>query len=465
MTDWRRSRSTVVDVIVCVLATAVDWSSTQAGAHVVPYGPRWIAATGVALAGLALLLARRSHPLAAFVAAWLYGCSRMVLPDYVPVAVPLVALHALTIRSGRPRSIAAAWSLAVPFSISVVLQHDHTTADLRTMASGAVVCLLLAGATWLLGQRERQAHEGARLAQDSAQAASQEAVAAERRRIARELHDSLGHSITAMSLQAAGALAVADAGGGTLDPTTRRALQTVQATGGQAMRDLHALVGLLRDETRGAQTDLAGAQGAGSAQRRAATPVPVATADDVTRPGLRSVGVLIDHARASGLSVRLMRSGDTPVGGAVLDPRVDAAAYRVVQEAVANAMRHDGRGSHVHVRILHTDGCTFVTVRSRPAARRDPGAADPGLGSGGYGLRGLRERVLLAGGDFSAGFVDGEFVTSAVLPDLGPDSGTPVPAAADVTGLPARLTVAPGTRDTPHAAPPTSSDTPLRSRA
>lgn len=271
---------------------------------------------------------------------------------------------------------------------------------------GSLVMAGVAVTVWLVGRREHVAHLTAAGLRDQLEESGQQAADQERQRIARELHDILAHSVSAMMLQAAGARAIAHGVGRDLpdEPrleTVERALTTIESTGSQSMRELHRLLGALRDD--GSEGD----EGSESS----------------SQPGLADVERLADLTRQSGLVVEIHRGG----AAVALDASVGLAGYRVVQESLANAMKHAGRGAVVDVFESWQPGRLQIQVRTRNGHE----GALPGAHGSGTGLYGLRERVALMGGTFESGWVGDEFVTTATLP-LSP----PLHAAGAVDGRP-----------------------------
>jgi signal transduction histidine kinase len=202
------------------------------------------------------------------------------------------------------------------------------------------------------------------------------AVLDERARVARELHDSVAHAISVMVLQAGAAEQVLD----TEPEQARAALRAIQQVGREALEHLATLLGLLR------ATD----------DRPPLAP----------RPGLADLERLLAAVRQAGLPVRLKtigQPGPLPAG-------LDAAAYRVIQEALTNALKHSGAAS------------TEVTVRFAAHGVQldivDAGTSSPQEPTGGHGLAGMRERVAHHGGRLRAGpGVGGSgFAVSAFLP-------------------------------------------------
>ncbi|WBO69446.1 sensor histidine kinase [Streptomyces camelliae] len=192
----------------------------------------------------------------------------------------------------------------------------------------------------------------------------------ERTRIARELHDSIGHALTVAVVQAGAARAAGDPG------FTERALDAIEETGRAALEDLERVLGVLRESER-----------------------PVSA-----RPTLADAGRLLESARASGAKV------DAEVTGplAALPGPVSREGYRILQEALTNVLRHAG-AVPVRVRVAVSDGLLALEVRN-PLPAPIPG---PGRGSG---LRGIRERAALLGGSARTGPDEGDWQVRAELP-------------------------------------------------
>jgi DNA-binding NarL/FixJ family response regulator/signal transduction histidine kinase len=189
---------------------------------------------------------------------------------------------------------------------------------------------------------------------------------AERNRIARDLHDSIGHALTATTLQAAAAREVFDT-----DPAfVRRALETIEEVGRAAMDDLDHVLGVLRDREPGQDRD-----GTGDAAARRPQP----TLDDLPR--------LCEDARASGVEVSVHVAGSLDAVPAA----VSREGYRIVQEGLTNAARHAGRVP-VTLRMAVAEGALAIDI-TNPVTNRATGRR-----RGGRGLDGMRERVELLGG-------------------------------------------------------------------
>jgi signal transduction histidine kinase len=201
------------------------------------------------------------------------------------------------------------------------------------------------------------------------------AVAEERARIARELHDVVGHAVSVMTVQASGVRML-------LKPDQERereALLVVEQTGRQALAEMRRMVGVLRSLEEAPEL--------------------------APQPGLGQVDKLVEQARNAGLPVELRVEGE-PVE---LPAGVDLTAYRIVQEGLTNATKHS-RAEHAEVLVRYDDGHLELAIS-------DDGPGDGGGESGGHGLVGMRERVLVYGGELEVGpRPEGGFALRARLP-------------------------------------------------
>ena len=242
--------------------------------------------------------------------------------------------------------------------------------------------LVAFGGAWLAGTlvQKRQLYadaleERARVLEREREANARMAAAEERVRLARELHDVVGHSVSVMVVQAgAERLAI-----GEERPDTREALLAIERTGREALAEMSRLLGLLRKEGEGLAL--------------------------APRPSLAQVDALVQTVRDAGVPIRLSVEGERNS----LPPGVDVSAYRILQEALTNVVKHAGPAQ---ASVVVRYGVRAVEVEVTDDGR----GALAGNGAG-YGLAGMRERVALHGGTLEAGTGShGGFVVKARLP-------------------------------------------------
>jgi len=366
-------------------------------------GPSWLLALLPVLMGAPLMLRRRA-PLLMWLAIWAALALQSILalgryteslhrgfgPDPRTPAPFTFVLFAAAYSLGAhasPRRAAAGLALAIP--VVVEISHhgglglafssgDGSSADV-TLTLLQLAAFLLAGV--LVRARRQAAWFAARSV--ALQRQAEQATAAERARIARELHDIIAHHLSVVVLHAAGARA-----SGGADPAT---LEEIEHSGRQALAETRRLFGVLRD--------------------------PDQETGRAPQPGIGELPALADSLRAAGLEVSLSIDGDYTA----LPPAVAVSAYRIVQEALTNVLKHAGPA-----RAEVTVGCagSAVTVEvtddgpgnqaSPPVKGAVKGAAEAG---GGQGLAGMRERVAMFGGDLRAGpRPGGGFTVYARLP-------------------------------------------------
>jgi signal transduction histidine kinase len=251
--------------------------------------------------------------------------------------------------------------------------------------SGVLVLGSVLVASYALGQgsRTRRAylHELHARAEDLERERDQRAVlavTAERARISRDLHDVVAHGLSVMVTQAQGAEAALDR----RPDDARTALAAIVSTGRDSLADMRRVLSR------------------------------VDGVEDVwhPQPGLDRLPALAAQVTEAGLPVRLMMDGVRPA----LSSTVDLSAYRIVQEALTNALKHAGPHATAQVTVSCRGSGIEIEVRDDGVG---PGAVGAGAGNGGQGLRGMRERATLLGGRFSAGpAIPGGFVVRAALP-------------------------------------------------
>lgn len=252
----------------------------------------------------------------------------------------------------------------------------------------AVLWLAAAVAVWTVGHAFMRSARQVTALHASLEETYRAAQDAERRSIARDLHDIVAHSVAGILLQAGGARAL----GATEQPMPGSTAERVQTALGhiedsshQALRELHRLL-------------------------RAMRAVDEASDDDGERLGsLAEIDAVLGPARAGGLTVTVTETGRRPD----LDRSVDLAAYRCLQEAVANAMKHAGAGSTIHISITWGEKLT-LDMLSTPTPRTQRASRTPI--PGGLGLIGLAERLASVGGTLDAGPGEAGFRTLVRIP-------------------------------------------------
>ncbi|GAA2809959.1 histidine kinase [Kitasatospora sp. CM 4170] len=305
----------------------------------------------------------------------------------------------------RAAVVAGAVSFTVQLLVVAAFAHgDNLTVNVVI----ALLALAAAGAAGLLG-RERREHAAALRSQEVA-----EAVTAERLRIARELHDMVAHSIGIVAIQAGVGSRVID----TQPAAAREALEAIEATSRETLAGLRrTLVALRRTDPDG--TD----RSSGASDARREPPAPA--------PGLADLDRLVAATADAGVRVEVHRSGEQRP----LPPELDLSAYRIVQEALTNVVRH---AAVDHCRVAVGYGDEELSVEVVDDGRGAPGAPGPAPGmyhEHGFGLVGMRERVALLHGRLSVGpRAEGGFRVAARLP-LPEPVAAPAAAAAKAPAM------------------------------
>ncbi|MFB6813922.1 sensor histidine kinase [Streptomyces sp. NPDC056347] len=347
----------------------------------------------VAAIGCAALMWRRRHPLG--VLAVTTGCGVIFqllgVRDSPLVSSPvLVSVYTVAVRTDRR----TAWTAAAVSAAVLVAATTSTTGswlEPDTLAMLAWTALPVAVGE---GVRSRRAYvmaveERAEHAERTREQEAQQRVAAERVRIARELHDIVAHHIALINAQAGVAVHLVDQ----RPEQILTALEDIRDTSRSALDELRVTVGLLR------QSD---------------DPV----APRAPMPGLAQVPALLASFERAGLSVSHTRRGDA----GPLDPAVDLAAFRIVQESLTNVRKHAG-ADHARLSLHYRRERLTITVEDDGSA--GPRRPHPGAG---HGLIGMRERAAAIGGRLHAGpRPEGGFTVTAELP-LRPGRSRPGPA-------------------------------------
>ena len=363
-----QKRDYAVAAILTVPLELETWLGSNAQGHRVALtvaGPFFTAAIAV----------RRRYPTAVGVGAGVLGS---VLQTRWPSAEITMGIawicdfYALAVWS-TARRFAYGLATVVTFELGLAplgrgsVESDYKGAIPFTVISGVAAIIVRA----VVRDYDRRA----RIAERERDLAAREAVVEERARIARELHDAIAHNVSMMVVQAGAERSTLPGG----RESTREVLQTIEHIGRGALTEMRRLVGMLRTD-----------------------------GDDplAPQPGLRDLETLVTQVREAGLPVDLRVEGerrDLPAG-------IELSAYRIVQEALTNALKHAGEArALVHVRF----GADSLELE---IADDGAGGGAPAL-RGGHGLVGMRERVALYGGRFDAGLrPSGGFAVRVLLP-------------------------------------------------
>ncbi|MFF0428247.1 sensor histidine kinase [Streptomyces sp. NPDC004520] len=352
------------------------------------------------------LLARR--PTAAFnyflvapvIASTPLGVDAIPFAQYLAVDVALYAIAA-----GRPRR--EAWrALLLALGLLVVYLAVRLLAGWSAGTTGTLAVALTALVAWLLGRSEGQARE---YAERSRAQATEQAVTTERLRIAREMHDTVAHSIGIVALQAGAARRVI----ATQPEAARQALAEIETASRETLAGLRRMVGALRttdpEAEAGSEADPVGIPRTTVAAGRTATATELQGLPEM--PGLSALDQLAELTGNAGVRVAVRRIG----APGPLPPDIDLSAFRIVQESVTNVVRHSGADSCTVTVDRRDPEHLAVTVEDRGPV---PGHARVSTGPGsGYGLTGMRERVAVLHGEFTAGpRPGGGFRVTARLP-------------------------------------------------
>lgn len=306
----------VVALVMVELLLALDWQHVErplaASVALIPL---------IIVAGFVTLSQRDRHPVGVFAIVMILSASAAVVPLYHPIIVPLAALYAVATRRPARTALLALLTTILMFAVIAVC---YPVPDLPpgTRWVSAVGYALIAVITWAAGRLfGSQARKLTDMTTQRA-AAIEAAVAAERLRLARELHDIVSHSVSIMVVQAGGARRMISR-----DPQrAEQAMYAVEDLGREAMDELRRLLTVLRSASGESAPD----------------------AQDA--PGLDALPSLISKTTDAGIPTMLEIEGEE----GSLAPSVGLTAYRVVQEALTNAVKHAGQGATARVRLHWT---------------------------------------------------------------------------------------------------------------
>jgi signal transduction histidine kinase len=372
------------DLLWTALVTALALAALQVDSSDATRGDRGPDLLGVLLviAACAPVAVRRTQPLAAAIVALTVASVALALgyAVIVPVLVGLGLCSWVAFQSVRRVTVPLAVYAGTVMAAGVAITGEGSPVPMLILvgASIGVAAVLIGDAIRSERERTREAQESGRRIAKLRDRDVERAVAEERLRIARDVHDITGHHLSAISLQAVGA------GRTTTDPVARAALERIHRLTSEALGQTRRSLGVLRGSD------------------------PVRPAPRVPTPRLAHVEGLLGPARDAGLTVDLrLGTADRP-----LSDEIEVCAYRLVQEALTNVVRHAG-ASRVRVDVSPGERELLVVVE-------DDGVGGPGRPGG--GIQGMRERVAIVGGTFAAGPTDRGWSVRASLPlDAEPD--------------------------------------------
>jgi signal transduction histidine kinase len=339
-------------------------------------GPSGVALFILVLFATLPIALRRRLPLEVFAITLTAGVISDLIGGPFQFAGALVGLYTVAAYLGRPRSIYAAGASGIATVVTSI-------GDSGTPMAQVSAILAVFAASWLLGDNIRTRRAYLRELEDRADRLEREreesirrAAADEQARIARELHDIITHNVSVMTVQAAAAGDVFETHPGRV----REALDSIESTGREALTELRRLLGRVHPEDAGAAL--------------------------APQPGLARLDALLEQVRAAGLQVQLTVEGtphELPIG-------LDLSAYRIVQEALTNILKH-AQASKATVRIRYEPDAIALEVIDDG---RGPAADDAERGQG---IIGMRERAALVGGALRVGRAPGGgFAVDARIP-------------------------------------------------
>jgi signal transduction histidine kinase len=377
----------------------VFWSVAEVGRHQLGLGtvrstlPFWVALLLLAVA----IGVSRMQPIVAMSAATAVLLGQLALPTavfdepLVYVGFGVVALVVATTARGRMQVVTVAFAVGAGLSIAGLLSWwmGIGRGDPGSRIMFFVLCAAAGLGAWLIGtligtwsRYQDSERELARTSTELHHATTEALVAGERERIAQDVHDIMAHSLSVILAQADGARLLAEERPTAVAPS----LATIADTARSSLTEVRMLIETL-----------------------------VGSPDGAEHPGLGDLDDLVRRLTDSGLSVTVERFG----GDGDLTPAQQLAVYRIVQEALTNALKHAGPGASARLALDAREDGLALSIASRAA---DPGRTPPEPGTAGRGLVGMRERARLAGGWLDAGpddDVPGAYLVTAYLPAAG----------------------------------------------
>jgi signal transduction histidine kinase len=383
--DWKAVAPWIADLLLAFVATVLAVGGLLGPALRQNAAIPWYAVL-FAILSSAPVIARRRQP---FLVLGLVEAGEALYLATAPlyagkIALGLaVALYTVVTRSDRHTSLLIAGSITAINALALLIGVPFGRTDVAGDLFGTTVLTI---ASWSVGENIRtrraylaQLEERARRLEAEREENAQRAVRDERTRIARELHDVVAHHVSAIAVQAAAAAEIVERN----PQRAREALGFIQETSRQALAEMRAMLNVLRstDETAAAREP---------------------------QPSLAQIERLVSQSRAAGLPVTLHVEGTVRP----LPEALDLSAYRIVQEALTNSLKHAGP-AHASVLVRYMDDTLELDISDDGQGLH--GQAD-GVGEG-RGLIGMRERVALFGGELVAGALPGHgFRVQARLP-------------------------------------------------
>lgn len=358
--EWLRGKRLLVDAFFTVPVLFLSIPGMLIGGN--PHrGPGTYLVLTILL--LVPLVLRRTFPRTVFAVVALISCVQCTIGAFMVLANVAVLMGLYTVAADRTFRWGLAAALVAELGAGMATFRYQAGADDRKLTL-ALLTAIVAG-TWILGLHMRTRRAYLRSVEERAARLERErdtevqmAMAAERARIARELHDVIAHNVSVIVVQADGASYTIDTDAG----RAGQALETISATGRQALAEMRRLLGVLRE------SDDAGAY--------------------APQPGVAQLDDLVEQVRSSGLAVTFAVDGAPP---AMSEGR-QLTVFRIVQEALTNTLKHGGLRVAADVRLRYAADAVEVRVvdDGRGAAALDDGR--------GHGLAGMRERAAIYGG-------------------------------------------------------------------
>ncbi|MFG2640223.1 sensor histidine kinase [Streptomyces sp. NPDC048370] len=313
------------------------------------------------------------------------------------IALHTLLLFLLALRVSAPAAGVALAVTVLSGALNIVVASDEGSLTGGTIAFVTAVVVGVALRSSRVARTRLSAQEVL-----TAEERSRRTLLEERGRIARELHDVVAHHMSVISIQAQVAPHLVENPSDEL----REHLAGIRQNAVEALNELRRVLGVLRAEDPAADR-----------------------AEDAPQPTLDRLDELLDNVRTAGLTVDATTTGERRP----LAPGIELSAYRIVQEALSNAMRH-APGARVRVEIRHLPGGLTLHIANTPPIRPVDQAAAPLSQGPGHGLLGMRERTAMLGGELATGPTpDGGYEVTATLPAPSATSVLPAPSTSPNT--------------------------------